>query len=379
MTNKTGLNGRKKVLIVLDTLRRGGIEIAALRFCRLLKSDDYECTFLVRKGENMDESMVGEIADIGAEIITKPSAADNYIKDYFFLLKTMKDGKYDIVHSHLLFYNGIVMRTAYKAGVRKRIAQSHATQDNRSRSRIKKFATDIYKRIMQRWLKKYATDLVGCSEKAGVYMCSEKLFEKRGYVLPNYVDSAKYEFSPQRRAAAREKLGLSDELIIGHVGSIYWIKNQTFLVSLLAELLKTEPNSRLMLVGDERDDGETRALAEKLGVSDKVIFTGSRDDIPDLLNAMDVFVFPSRFEALPIAPIEAQAASLPCVTSLGVPEEIKVNAAFERISLDEPASLWIEKICEFLKLDRAAMDLSGLRARYSAESVREKLLNLYSL
>ena len=151
MTNKTGLNGRKKVLIVLDTLRRGGIEIAALRFCRLLKNDDYECTFLVRKGENMDESMVGEIADIGAEIITKPSAADNYIKDYFFLLKTMKDGKYDIVHSHLLFYNGIVMRTAYKAGVRKRIAQSHATQDNRSRSRIKKFATDIYKRIMQRW------------------------------------------------------------------------------------------------------------------------------------------------------------------------------------------------------------------------------------
>lgn len=271
MTNKTGLNGRKKVLIVLDTLRRGGIEIAALRFCRLLKSDDYECTFLVRKGENMDESMVGEIADIGAEIITKPSAADNYIKDYFFLLKTMKDGKYDIVHSHLLFYNGIVMRTAYKAGVRKRIAQSHATQDNRSRGRIKKFATDIYKRIMQRWLKKYATDLVGCSEKAGVYMCSEKLFEKRGYVLPNYVDAAKYEFSPQRRAAAREKLGLSDELIIGHVGSIYWIKNQTFLVSLLAELLKTEPNSRLMLVGDERDDGETRVLAEKLGVSDKVI------------------------------------------------------------------------------------------------------------
>lgn len=102
-------------------------------------------------------------------------------------------------------------------------------------------------------------------------MCSEKLFEKRGYVLPNYVDAAKYEFSPQRRAAAREKLGLSDELIIGHVGSIYWIKNQTFLVSLLAELLKTELNSRLMLVGDERDDGETRALAEKLGVSDKVI------------------------------------------------------------------------------------------------------------
>ncbi len=379
MTNKTGMNGRKKVLIVLDTLRRGGIEIAALRFCRLLNSDGYECTFLVRRGENTDETMVGEIADIGAEIIIKPPAADNYIKDYFFLLKTMKDGKYDIVHSHLLFYNGIVMRAAYRAGVKKRIAQSHATQENRSASRIRGLISEIYKHTMRHWLKKYATDLVGCSKKAGIYMCSEKLFEKRGCVLPNYVDAAKYEFSPQRRAAVREKLGLSDELIIGHVGSIYWIKNQTFLVSLLAELLKAEPDSLLMLVGDERDGGETRALAESLGVSDKVMLTGSRDDVPDLLNAMDVFVFPSRFEALPLAPIEAQAASLPCVTSLGVPEEIKVNDAFERISLDEPVSLWIEKIREFSRLDRTAADLSNLLVRYSAESVRDALLNLYSL
>ena len=373
------MNGRKKVLIVLDTLRRGGIEIAALRFCRLLNSDGYECTFLVRRGENTDETMVGEIADIGAEIIIKPPAADNYIKDYFFLLKTMKDGKYDIVHSHLLFYNGIVMRAAYRAGVKKRIAQSHATQENRSASRIRGLISEIYKHTMRHWLKKYATDLVGCSKKAGIYMCSEKLFEKRGCVLPNYVDAAKYEFSPQRRAAVREKLGLSDELIIGHVGSIYWIKNQTFLVSLLAELLKAEPDSLLMLVGDERDGGETRALAESLGVSDKVMLTGSRDDVPDLLNAMDVFVFPSRFEALPLAPIEAQAASLPCVTSLGVPEEIKVNDAFERISLDEPVSLWIEKIREFSRLDRTAADLSNLLVRYSAESVRDALLNLYSL
>ncbi len=379
MTNKTGMNGRKKVLIVLDTLRRGGIEIAALRFCRLLNRDGYECTFLVRRGENTDETMVGEIADIGAEIIIKPPAADNYIKDYFFLLKTMKDGKYDIVHSHLLFYNGIVMRAAYRAGVKKRIAQSHATQENRSASRIRGLVSEIYKHTMRHWLKKYATDLVGCSKKAGIYMCSEKLFEKRGCVLPNYVDAAKYEFSPQRRAAVREKLGLSDELIIGHVGSIYWIKNQTFLVSLLAELLKAEPDSLLMLVGDERDGGETRALAESLGVSDKVMLTGGRDDVPDLLNAMDVFVFPSRFEALPLAPIEAQAASLPCVTSLGVPEEIKVNDAFERISLDAPASLWIEKIREFSRLDRTAADLSNLLVRYSAESVRDALLNLYSL
>lgn len=115
------------------------------------------------------------------------------------------------------------------------------------------------------------------------------------------------------------------------------------MVSLLARLLELRPDAHLMLVGEENDGGETRAFAEKLNVADKVMFMGSRDDIPDLLCAMDIFMFPSRFEALPIAPIEAQAAGLPCIVSTGVPEEIKVTDSFARLSLDAPAEQWIEK------------------------------------
>lgn len=174
-------------------------------------------------------------------------------------------------------------------------------------------------------------------------MCGKRLFCERGIVLPNYVNTDEYSFSAERRLQKRKELGLTDELLIGHTGTIYWIKNQMFLVSLFAKLLESRPDARLMLIGEEIDKGETRALAERLNVADKVMFMGSRDDIPDLLCAMDIFMFPSRFEALPIAPIEAQAAGLPCIVSTGVPEEIQATDAFARLPLDASQEQWIKK------------------------------------
>lgn len=369
--------GKKKVVIVLDNLRRGGIEIAALIFFELLDSEEYEATFLLRNLLHYDESMVKILEKRRAKIIVKPESFNSYLKDYFFFKKLFKKEKYDIVHAHLLFYNGIIMRAAYKAGVGKRIAHSHATEGNRVMGKLKKITGDIYHAIMRAVIGKYATDIVGCSKKAGEYMCGKRLFGERGIVLPNYVNIDEYSFSGESRLLKRKEFGLTDELLIGHTGSIYWIKNQTFLVELLAGLLKVCPNARLMLVGEEADGGKTKALAKELNVADKVIFTGSRDDIPELLCAMDIFMFPSRFEALPIAPIEAQAAGLPCIVSTGVPEEIKVTDSFARLSLDAPAEQWIEKIAEFSAFDRTKSDLTELKARYSAQSIARKLNALY--
>lgn len=369
--------GKKKVVIVLDNLRRGGIEIAALRFFELLDSEEYEATFLLRNLLHYDESMVKILEKRRAKIIVKPESFNSYLKDYFFFKKLFKKEKYDIVHAHQLFYNGIIMRAAYKAGVGKRIAHSHATEENCVMGKVKKTVSDIYRAVMRVVIKKYATDIVGCSEKAGEYMCGKRLFRERGTVLPNYVNTDEYSFNAERRLQKRKELGITNELLVGHTGSIYWIKNQTFLVSLLARLLELRPDARLMLIGEETDKGETRALAERLNVADKVMFMGSRDDIPDLLCAMDIFMFPSRFEALPIAPIEAQAAGLPCIVSTGVTEEIKATDSFVRLSLDVPSEQWIKKILEFSALDRNKSDLTELKARYSAQSVAGKLKKLY--
>ncbi len=372
-------NNRKKVLIVLDSLRRGGIEIAASGFQSLLDRAKYDCTFLfLRNAEDTDKALHDEMLKNGGKIVVKPDGVSGYLEDYRFFKQFLSAGGYDIVHSHLLFYNGLVMRAAYKAGVKKRIAHSHATEANCHQNAIRKTVAAIYQQLMRCWLGRYATDLIGCSQKAGEYMCGKGLFNKRGTVLRNFVALEKYEFSPERYAEQREKLGISaDELVVGHIGSIYWIKNQTFLVRVFAKLSERVPNSRLVLVGEERDGGEVRRLAQELNVADRVMLLGVRDDIPDLLCAIDVFVFPSRFEALPIAPIEAQAASLACVASEGVPTEIKATGPFAFLSLEASEELWADKIAELSRLDRQAIDLSRLRERYSAQSVVKQLEKIY--
>lgn len=370
---------RKKVLIVLDSLRRGGIEIAASGFQSLLDRDRYDCTFLfLRQADDPDRALYEDMLKNGAQIVVKPANVSGYLADYRFFKDFLSEGKYDIVHSHLLFYNGLVMRAAYKAGVSKRIAHSHATQANCQQSLVRKTVAGVYQFVMRRWLSRYATNLVGCSKKAGEYMCGKNLFSKRGEVLENFVELEKYRFTPERKAQQREKLGiLSQTFVVGHTGSIYWIKNQAFLVRVFAKLVERQPDSLLLLVGEERDDGEVRRLAQELNVDDKMMMLGVRDDIPDLLCAMDVFVFPSRFEALPIAPVEAQAASLACLASDNIPPQIKVTEPFTYLSLEESEDVWADKIIELSKVDRQSMDLEKLRERYSAESASKQLEKIY--
>ena len=164
MAEKTG---RKKGDIILENLRRGGIEIAAVRFFELLDSEKYETTFLLRNLQHYDNSMVRILEKNGANIIVKPKECSGYLKDYLFFKKLFKKEKYDIVHAHQLFYNGIIMRAEYKAGLGKRIEHSHATEENCVMGKVKITISDIYRAVMRVVIKRYATDIVGCSEKAG--------------------------------------------------------------------------------------------------------------------------------------------------------------------------------------------------------------------
>lgn len=367
----------RKVLIIINSLRRGGIEIAAVNFQSHLDRQKYDCTYFIRSSENKDEALLSDILGSGAEIFEKPLGVNNYFKEYIFFKKFFKKNQFDIVHSHLLFYNGIVMRAAYKSGIEKRIAHSHATKRNSHMGRIKSILHSVYENVMRCWLKKYATDIVACSNEAGRFLYGEKEFNKRGIVLYNGINTENYNFDSQRKKEIRERLGISTELTVGHVGSIYWIKNQEFLIKVFFEILKTNPDSVLLLIGEICDDGSAQRMAESLGISPKVKFLGVRSDIPDLLSAMDVFVFPSLFEALPIAPIEAQAAKLPCLVSDSVTQEIRQNKNVEFLSLNESVSTWAEKAISLSKEDRLSVSRDSLVEVYDINKVVKKLENIY--
>jgi glycosyltransferase involved in cell wall biosynthesis len=150
-------------------------------------------------------------------------------------------------------------------------------------------------------------------------------------------------------ATVRSELGIPpDALVIGHVGRFCEAKNHSFLIRIASEVAKREPRTRILLVGDGRLRADIEANIAQMGMADKVILTGLRTDVPRLLlGAVDVFVFPSLFEGLPLASIEAQAAGVGCVLSDSLPEEAEVvRPLVQRLSLSEPASRWAEAVLE---------------------------------
>lgn len=106
-----------------------------------------------------------------------------------------------------------------------------------------------------------------------------------------------------------------DEYVVGHIGIFMEAKNHSFLIEVFAKYHALQPKSKLLLIGD----GELRHLVEaaidKNKVNDCVILAGLRSDIPDVLQAIDIFLFPSIYEGMPLSVVEAQASGLPCIIS----------------------------------------------------------------
>ena len=123
-------------------------------------------------------------------------------------------------------------------------------------------------------------------------------------------------------------------------------KNQQFLVHVFKHILDNNPDSILVLVVDGPERHNLENLAEKLGIRDRVIFTGQRTDISAMLNVFDVFVMPSIFEGFPIAGIEALSNGLPLVLSDTITKELSLSANTFYVSLDSGYEHWAETICK---------------------------------
>ena len=166
--------------------------------------------------------------------------------------------------------------------------------------------------------------------------------------------------------------------VIGHVGRFNYPKNHEFIVPVFNELLKEEPSAKLMLVGD----GENRATIEKqisdLGISKSVIMTGVRNDIHDIMQAMDVFLMPSRYEGLPVVSIEAQASGLPCVFSDVVTAGLDITGNCRFISLKLNAKEWAEVILNFKEYTRRDTSRNIEIAGYNSHSEASKLKDYYT-
>lgn len=222
------------------------------------------------------------------------------------------------------------------------------------------------------------TKALACGEDAGRWLFKNRTFK----IIKNGRDIKKYEFNKQKRIQMRNKLNIDDStLAIGHVGNFNAQKNQAFLLKVLDSLIKKEKNVKMFFMGD----GELRKSIEedsvKLGLSDYICFTGSISNVPDMLQAMDFMLLPSKHEGLPLVVIEWQIAGLPCIISDVVTKECAYMDSVYFLSLEDE-NKWRDKILEIGRVERKENDFSILvntqKNGYDLEKNIKELQNCFS-
>lgn len=330
-----------RILHIMGGMHRGGVETCLMQFLRKIDRQRFQIDILVHTPQKC--AYDHEIAGMGIPIIPCPYYQNplRYALNFFQILKEF--GPYDIIHSHVHHYSGFTLRLARLAGIRRLIVHSHS--DTLGLDRRAGGWRKFYLEWMKSWINRFASAGLACSREAAKALYGGN-WEKdpRWQVLYCAIDLEPFKISAGG-SSVRERLQIPpDAFVIGHVGRFTEAKNHGFLLRIFAEILAQNPLGYLLLVGDGGLMEAIKAEAESLGILDKVIFTGAVSNVPVLLrDAMDLFVFPSLYEGLPLALLEAQAAGLPCIISSNVSEEgIVVKPLVQRLPLSAPVSVWAE-------------------------------------
>lgn len=355
-----------KVLHVLGSLRVGGLETVATNYYRYINRTKYHFTYLVY--ENVQDGYEEEILKLGGEIIKLPHKSNmNLVNNIKMVLREY--GPFDIVHSHLYFTSGKVMKAAYDEKVLTRVAHSHTARP------VSSIFKKIYYSNMKGYLKRYATDYIACSSAAGNHLFGKEFFENNGRIIKNSIDSERTNFNKDQRNIIRNQYNYKNKTVLGHVGTLNDVKNQSFLINILSKL---DQRFVLMLVGEGSNKENLINEAKALNVFDRVTFIGRADNVHAYLSAMDMFLFPSLYEGLGLALIEAQAANLPCIISDRIPREAIVNESVDQLQLDERK--WIKAISNFanIKINRDYVNSNIQKAGYDVKSMMKELEKVYN-
>lgn len=355
-----------RVLQVVTHMQRGGLETMLMNYYRAIDKTRIQFDFLVHRNDRADYD--DQIEMMGGRIYRLP-ILNPFSKNYRRALRKFfsEHSEYQIVHVHQDCMSSVILKEAANYNVKVRIAHSHcASQDKNLKYPIKM--------LYQRLIPKYATKLIACGKEAGQWMFRGSEFQ----ILNNAIDARQYSYNVLKRTEMRKQMGIEEgQLLIGHIGRFSPQKNHLFLLDIFYDV-QQHVDAKLILVGDGALRGEIEEKINELGLNEKIILTGVRNDVADLLQAMDVFVFPSNYEGLPVTMVEAQASGLPCLISDKVSIECKMTEHVKQISLDADIKIWTDNILEMSKYERGDCSSNIRREGYDIEENARWLLEFYS-
>lgn len=356
-----------RILQMIGSLNMGGSQTTMMNIYRNIDRTKIQFDFVL---DHPNEIYFAEEAEsMGARIYSMPgfhgTNSGEIKRDWnnFFYLHP----EYKVLHSHVRSYASLYLPIAKEHGV-KTIIHSHSTSSGSG-------ITALVKDAMQRPLRKQADVLMACSTEAGVWLYGERACKGKNYVmLPNTVDTKLYGINNALREQYRSELGLEGKFVVGHVGRLHPSKNHSFLVNAFFELHEMNPDARLLIVGDGDLHNEIAQKISALGISSSVVMTGSRKDVPGLMQAMDVFAFPSVWEGMPTTVVEAQAAGLPCFVSDHVTADVGVTDLIHWLPIDDPR-LWAQELNR--REPKRDVRRQIIDAGFDVTAAAEKLCRIY--
>ena len=334
-----------RVLQVVGRMDRGGIETMIMNIYRNIDREKVQFDFLAHFGR--EAAYNNEIRAMGGRIYEMPALRDE--KHVFFwrffsyliaLNKFFREHKeYKVIHGHMTHTAALYMPIAKKNGVTCRIVHSHSTHS-------KEGLLGLLTTFLHKFAMKDATDFFACSKAAQKWFFSDEIINSgKVHIIANAIDAKRFRYNPEERKRMREALKLGDNLAIVHVARFRTEKNQAFMIDVLEKALKVRKDVTLIYVGDGPLEEAVKMKAQACGVDDHVRFLGMRGDVPDILQAADVFVLPSIWEGLPLTAIEAQASGLHCVVSDTLSQELNAVGMVKYVSGDN-LDAWVEALFE---------------------------------
>lgn len=369
-----------KVLILTGAMNVGGIENQLMHLLRQADKSTFQFDFTTTAEHPFYQN---EIESLNSRCIhIRGTGGKHFLRYCREIYRVMREGQYDIVHSHELFHSGMVLLTARLAGVHHRFVHAHNWMEGDNPKAKKGLKRRVYNHVMQRLIQWNATNFIACSTLAGKFLYGEKVTKKPNYHLVfNSVDTSKFiEKYDQQESGEFCDDGWINVL---QVGRFTPVKNQLFTVEIAKELKARGKRIRILCAGNMGGDYENAVAAKikEYGLGEHMLLLGVRKDIDVLMRKSAAFLLPSLYEGMPLVLIEAQASGLPCVTADTYSHEVDFGlGTVDWLNLNDGASAWADAIERAVKKGRAkksvvvdAIEKYGFDSKVFAN----KICNLY--
>lgn len=362
-----------RILHVLGGVSLGGAESRIMDLYRCIDKRKIQFDFLVHQsGQGYYEE---EINKLGGRIYRVPRfrlynifAYRKALRDFF-----VEHHEFRAVHGHMTSTASIYLPIAKKYGIPMTIAHARSAGVDRGMK-------GVLTRLLRRSLRRKCDKMFACSGLAGEAVFGKKnVAAGKVQIVPNAIDVWPFCYDEETRTDMRRSLSLEDKFVIGHVGRFHYAKNHEYLLEVFAEIVKRQDNAVLLLLGEGERMAEMKQRAETLGIADKTFFCGNQKETWKYYQAMDFFVFPSRFEGLPGTVIEAQSAGLRCLISDTIAKETVITELAVCKSIAESPAEWAEYVLangEYERTDRYEQIVTaGFDVRTQAKWYEQFYLN----